>query len=112
MRRLFLTLGFIIAMIASIGLAQHAAASGPYKVLKTVKAGGPGGFDYVHADVAGRRLYIPRRGEPAAIPPVPDRVAVFDPRHAGPSRGDTDHEGSMERPWTPHQVTDSRAASR
>jgi DNA-binding beta-propeller fold protein YncE len=78
MRRLFLTLGFIIAMIASIGLAQHAAASGPYKVLKTVKAGGPGGFDYVHADVAGRRLYIPRRGEPAAIPPVPDRVAVFD----------------------------------
>jgi len=49
-----------IAMLASLGLAQGPAA-GPYKVLKTAKVGGDGGFDYIFADVEGRRLYIPRR---------------------------------------------------
>jgi DNA-binding beta-propeller fold protein YncE len=42
-------------------LAQ-APAAGPYKVLKTVKVGGAGAFDYVQADVEGRRLYIARTG--------------------------------------------------
>src|SRR5260370_1038427 len=51
-----------IAMLASIGLAQHAPSAGPYKVLKTVKVGGEGGFDYIFADVKGRRLYAPRGG--------------------------------------------------
>jgi DNA-binding beta-propeller fold protein YncE len=51
-----------IAMSASIGLAQHDSTAGPYKVLKTVKAGGEGGFDYISADVEGRRLYVPRNG--------------------------------------------------
>src|SRR5580704_5033286 len=59
------------AMLASIGLAQQAPTAGPYKVLKNVKAGGDGGFDYVYADVAGRRLYIPRTG---ATP----RITVFN----------------------------------
>ena len=53
-----------IAMLASLGLAQ-APAAGPYKVLKTAKVGGEGGFDYIFADVEGRRLYIPRRGHGA-----------------------------------------------
>jgi DNA-binding beta-propeller fold protein YncE len=48
-------------MLASSGLAQTPAA-GPYKVLKTVKVGGAGGFDYVFADLDGRRLYIARTG--------------------------------------------------
>jgi DNA-binding beta-propeller fold protein YncE len=47
-------------------------AQGPYKVLKTVKVGGAGGFDYVYADSAGRRLYIPRTGNPGA------RITVFN----------------------------------
>ena len=53
-------LGFAvgIAMLASSGLAQQ----GPYKVLKTVKVGGVGAYDYVQADVEGRRLYIARTG--------------------------------------------------
>jgi hypothetical protein len=58
MRRLCLVL------IASLGLAQQA---GPYKVLKTARVGGAGGFDYVYADAAGRRLYIPRTGPTARI---------------------------------------------
>ena len=51
-----------IAMLASIGLAQHDPTAGPYKVLKTAKVGGEGGFDYISADVEGRRLYVPRGG--------------------------------------------------
>ncbi len=43
------------------------AQSGPYKVLKTAKVGGAGGFDYVYADAAGRRLYVARSGPTARI---------------------------------------------
>ena len=67
MRRVSL-LFVLPAMIASAGLAQ----SGPYKVIKTAKVGGAGGFDYVYADAAGRRLYVPRSGQQGA------RVSVFD----------------------------------
>jgi hypothetical protein len=59
-------------ILACIGLAQQAPTAGPYKVLKTAKVGGDGGFDYVYADVAGRRLYIPRSGSVGA------RVTVFN----------------------------------
>jgi len=40
-------------------------------VLKTAKVGGDGGFDYVYADDAGRRLYIPRTGSNP-------RIMVYD----------------------------------
>jgi hypothetical protein len=49
-------------MFASVGFAQHASTTGPYKVLKTAKVGGEGTFDYIFADVEGRRLYTPRNG--------------------------------------------------
>jgi len=55
-RLLFLTLAFT----AVIALAQ--STPGPYKVLKTARVGGEGGYDYIFADVDGRRLYIPRGG--------------------------------------------------
>jgi DNA-binding beta-propeller fold protein YncE len=42
-------------------------ASGPYKVLKTAKVGGAGGFDYVNADPDGRKLYVARSGAGARI---------------------------------------------
>jgi uncharacterized protein YjiK len=51
------------AMVASLGLAQD----GPYKVLKTVKVGGDGGFDYVTADSEGRKLYVGRSGNPGRV---------------------------------------------
>ena len=57
MRQFCSVLAVVIATFAPIGLAQPA---GPYKVLKTAKVGGEGGWDYIYADVAGRRLYIPR----------------------------------------------------
>ncbi len=81
-----------IAMSSSIGVAQ--TQRGPYKVLKTAKVGGDGGFDYISADVEGRRLYVPRSGpmgqvtvfnldtlEPAGtIANVKSGGAVVDPK--------------------------------
>jgi DNA-binding beta-propeller fold protein YncE len=71
MRPFFVLLAASIAMIAPLGLAQP---SGPYKVLKTAKVGGEGGWDYIYADAAGRRLYIPRRGQGAG---VQTRLTIF-----------------------------------
>jgi DNA-binding beta-propeller fold protein YncE len=42
--------------------------AGEYKVVQMARVGGAGGFDYVYADSAARRLYIPRG----------NRVTVFD----------------------------------
>jgi YVTN family beta-propeller protein len=66
-------LQFAIAMIAlaSAGLAQQ-SSSAPYKVIKTAKVGGAGGYDYVFADAAGRRLYIARTGQQAS------RMSVYN----------------------------------
>jgi DNA-binding beta-propeller fold protein YncE len=64
-----------IVFTAASGSAQQPSSSGPYKVLKTARVGGEGGFDYIYADVDGRRLYIPRRATPEL--PV-GRITVFN----------------------------------
>jgi len=68
MRQNCFVLGLVLAIAtcASFGWGQQTGQSGPYKVLKTARVGGEGGWDYIYADVAGRRLYIPRRGTPTA----------------------------------------------
>ena len=71
MRRVCQGFAAVIAMAVFTVLAQQAPTAGPYKVLKTAKVGGDGGFDYVYADDSGRRLYIPRTG---ATP----RIAVYN----------------------------------
>src|SRR6266567_2711174 len=78
MRRAFLAVTAAFTMFVGIESAGQAADSGPYKVLKTAKTGGLGGFDYIYADVDGRRLYIPRGAQPTATPPVIARITVFD----------------------------------
>ncbi len=70
MKRIFVCAA-LIALLTLIGWAKPAVNAQPYKVIKTAKVGGAGGFDYVYADVAGRRLYIPRTGDSA-------RVTVFN----------------------------------
>jgi DNA-binding beta-propeller fold protein YncE len=55
-----------IGISASVSFAQP-ASSAPYRILRTAKVGGTGGFDYVFADTVGRRLYIPRSGQGARI---------------------------------------------
>ena len=61
MKRLCFAMAVGIATFASTGLAHQDPTAASYKVLKTVRVGGAGAFDYVYADVEGRRLYIPRR---------------------------------------------------
>ena len=56
---------------AAVVAKQEPKKADGYHVIKTTKVGGDGGFDYVYADSAGRRLYIARSG------PMP-RVNVFD----------------------------------
>jgi glutamine cyclotransferase len=65
MRRFCIALGILCVSAAS-------AQDGPYKVLKTAKVGGAGGFDYVYADSAARKLYVARSGTPGG------RITVFN----------------------------------
>jgi DNA-binding beta-propeller fold protein YncE len=65
------TLPLALALLAVPGLLPPAGAqtpAAPYRVLSSAKVGGDGGFDYVYADSAGRRLYVPRG----------NRVTVFE----------------------------------
>jgi DNA-binding beta-propeller fold protein YncE len=86
MRRLVLVSALTIALFTPVGRAEQAGADGPYKVIKTARVGGDGGFDYIYADVAARRLYIPRGGTPAvpatdsapARPAGLGRITVFN----------------------------------
>src|SRR5476649_2961630 len=66
------------AIVAAIAVTSAQQPGGPYKILKTAKVGGLGGFDYIYADAAGRRLYIPRGAVPTATPPIAARITVFD----------------------------------
>ncbi|HXI43573.1 MAG TPA: hypothetical protein VNH83_26560 [Bryobacteraceae bacterium] len=83
MRQFCFVLAVVIAALAPVGLAQP---TGPYKVLKTARVGGEGGWDYIYGDTAGRRLYIPRGAARAgeatdttpASPAVPARLTIFD----------------------------------
>src|SRR5262245_32802605 len=77
MRQICSIVTLAILTFASYGLARQA---GPYKVLKRANVGGEGGWDYIYADVAGRRIYIPRRGTApgAAGPAIPTRLTIFN----------------------------------
>ncbi|HVW08899.1 MAG TPA: hypothetical protein VHC90_09970 [Bryobacteraceae bacterium] len=83
MRHTCTAIAVLALTFASTGMAQE---SGPYKILKKAKTGGEGGWDYIYADAAGRRLFIPRgatREEAAtattpAIAAVPQRLTIFD----------------------------------
>jgi DNA-binding beta-propeller fold protein YncE len=79
------------------------AQQGPYKVLKTAKVGGDGGFDYVYADADGRRLYIPRTGTPA-------RVTVFnlDTQESDGEIANTSARGAAVDPKSGHGFASSK----
>lgn len=63
-------MGKFLVALAILGLS--AASAQDYKVLKTAKVGGVGGFDYVYADSAARKLYVARSGNPGG------RITVFN----------------------------------
>src|SRR3982750_2315872 len=74
-----------LALFVPVMLAQT-AGGGPYRVLRTARVGGEGGSDYIYADEAARRLYIPRGGTRAvpatetkpAVAAVPGRITIFN----------------------------------
>ena len=59
-----------LVLLLLTGLPRLTLADDPYKVAKVVKVGGEGTFDTAFADVAARRLYIPRKN--------PGRITVFN----------------------------------
>lgn len=65
-----------VLVVAATAFAPISRAQdGPYKVLKTARVGGEGGWDYIYADAGGRRLYIPR-GATRAIPAADGKPEV------------------------------------
>jgi hypothetical protein len=60
-----------VLMVAALTIISSAQDSGPNKLLQKARVGGEGRWDYVYADSEGRRLYIPRTGQPG-------RISVFD----------------------------------
>lgn len=106
MRRTQFALTIIVAACALLASAQPASSPGPYKVLKTAKVGGVGGFDYVYADEAGRRLYIPRTGNPA-------RITVFNLDTLEPAGeiANTNARGAAVSPKSNHGFGSSKPVS-
>ena len=56
----FKTKWWIAAFSVSLAVATLAAAAPGYHAIKTYKAGGEGGWDYLTVDASGRRFYISR----------------------------------------------------
>ena len=96
----------VIATSASMGSAQQAPTAGSYKVLKTAKVGGEGGYDYIFADVEARRLYIPRGGATGQLmvfnlDTLESVGAVADVRAGGATVDPKSHHGfSTTKPLT------------
>jgi DNA-binding beta-propeller fold protein YncE len=67
-QKLLLTACLIPLAGPCLSHAQPSEGDSPYKVIKTLRVGGQGGWDYITADPDNRRLYIPRG----------DRITVFD----------------------------------
>jgi DNA-binding beta-propeller fold protein YncE len=102
MRRLVLALALAFMALIPLAFAQTPAA-GPYKLVRTAKVGGAGGFDYVYADSVGRRLYVPRTG------PTP-RISVFNLdtlEAAGEIPGVSAHGAAVD-PKTGHGFSSSK----
>ncbi len=60
-----------LALVVVAAYASSHSKQNGYHVISTTKVGGDGGYDYVYADPAGRKIYIPRTGQGA-------RVTVYD----------------------------------
>ena len=56
-----------LAMFLGSGHIIKTAQDGPYKIIRTAKVGGDGGFDYVYADSTNRSLYVARSGQTARV---------------------------------------------
>jgi len=110
MRQFCFVLATAIVTFAPIASAQQA---GPYQVLKRAKVGGEGGWDYIYADAAGRRLYIPRRGGMGGATTVPTRLTIFNLDTLEPvgEIADVGGNGTAVDPKSGHGFTSSKPIS-
>jgi DNA-binding beta-propeller fold protein YncE len=111
-----------LAIAAPLAIsAQEPSTDSPYKVLTRARVGGEGGTDYIFADPAGRRLYIPRgavRAVPATDssperPAVAARISVFDLDHLTlvgeiPTAPNSQGQGVAVDPKSGHGFSSSR----
>jgi hypothetical protein len=49
-------------VLFGVATQAHSEDAANYKVIKSVRVGGEGGYDYLSTDVEARRVYIPRNG--------------------------------------------------
>src|SRR5437867_13063566 len=75
MYRFAVILTMVIVFAVATGLAQQPSAAGPYKVLKTVRAGGEGNWDYSYAEVAGGGSSL--RGRARVESQIPTRLSIY-----------------------------------
>jgi DNA-binding beta-propeller fold protein YncE len=61
--RKYLSRFMLVGMLAAGSVAKSASAAETYKIVNSSQTMGTGGIDYVYADSAGRRLYVPRGGQ-------------------------------------------------
>lgn len=108
MRLCCMVIACVLAGSAPMALAQE---SGPYQVLKRAKVGGEGGWDYIYADSAGRRLYIPRRGSPASG--VETRLSIYnlDTLELVGEIGGVGGQGTAVDPKSGHGFTSTKPVS-
>jgi len=74
MRRFGLASIVAIALLTSAGLAQQAGTAGPYKVVKSARVGGEGGWDYLSLDPATHLLFISRATHVIVVDPDSGKV--------------------------------------
>jgi len=109
MRRLILVMALTglagLVLVLPFAIAQQ--SPGRYKILKTVKAGGEGGYDYIFADSAARRLYVPRGGQNAGqvmvfnLDTLESAGSIPDVRSGGATVDPKSHHGfSTTKPLT------------
>ena len=121
MRRLGLGIVLPVTCIATALPAQQPSTDSPYTVLRRDRVGGEGGWDYIYADAAGRRLYIPRGGMRAvpatdtspAKPAVAGRITVFDLETLAPvgEIPNTGGQGVAVDPRSGHGFSSSKPVS-
>ena len=97
-----LLLPIALGLVSSF-LSPQAQTAPLYKVTKTEKVGGEGGFDYVYADSVGRKLYVARGGSKP-------RVSAFNLDTLAPAGeiSDTNARGAAVDAKSHHGFSSSR----
>jgi DNA-binding beta-propeller fold protein YncE len=120
MKTMIVLITLALTAASGVGPAVQPPPTGPYRVLKTARVGGEGGWDYIYADADGRRLYIPRGARPEvpatdttpAVPAAMARIVAYglDSLEPAGEIPETGGNGVAVCPKTGHGFSSSRPA--